>query len=131
MKKSLPCALALALATLGAVGAMPALAGPGGGGAPAAPAVGTITGTAIDPFGAPAAGATVRIYRTNYTIAATTSTNASGGFTVAGLAAGTYHVYVNRIVGMSVQQGNAFNVAVTGGGTATCTIQMFEIPIEW
>lgn len=123
--------VACVVASTGLVGAGSAWAGPKGGGTAAA--TGAIAGSVRDPDGIVAGGASVTVYTSSFAIAARTTTNAAGGFSVSGLPAGTYMVQTNRVVMfpvLRIEQGNAFNVAVAGGGTTSVSIQMFEIPIN-
>jgi hypothetical protein len=56
---------------------------------------GVLAGTVVDEAGAPVAGAEVSVRSNEQGFSQTTTTNASGGFTVAGLPTGTYTVVVS------------------------------------
>jgi len=72
----------------------------GGGGANAtsgnqtgAPVTSRLSGSVLDKSGVPLAGVTVTVYSNNDNTAVTTTTDASGGYAVAGLRTGTYSDY--------------------------------------
>jgi hypothetical protein len=67
---------------------------------------GSITGTVIDPSGAPIAGATVTVRQTDTQLARTVTTSDLGSYAVTQLAPGNYSVTTEKIGFKAVQQNN-------------------------